>query len=60
MTPDVRAAYEHCRTIAHASGSSFYSGMRLLPADRRAELFAIYALARSIDDIADGSLPARQ
>ena len=60
MTPDVRAAYEHCRTVARASGSSFYSGMRLLPADRRGELFAIYALARMIDDIADGPLPAEQ
>ena len=31
--------------------------MRLLPPDRRDALFAIYALARQIDDIADGSLP---
>jgi phytoene synthase len=50
------AAYEHCRQIARASGSSFYAGMRLLPPDRRAALFAVYALARQIDDIADGDL----
>jgi phytoene synthase len=49
-------AYEHCRRIARESGSSFYSGMRLLQADRRAALFAVYALARRIDDIADGDL----
>jgi 15-cis-phytoene synthase len=49
-------AYEHCRQIARASGSSFYAGMRLLPPDRRAALFAVYALARQIDDIADGDL----
>src|SRR5580765_2597116 len=30
--------------------------MRLLPPPRRAALFAIYALARRIDDIADGDL----
>jgi phytoene synthase len=30
--------------------------MRLLPPDRRAALFAVYALARQIDDIADGDL----
>ncbi len=54
MTTDV--AYEHCRRIARESGSSFYAGMRLLPPDRRAALFAIYALARRIDDIADGVL----
>jgi 15-cis-phytoene synthase len=50
-------AYEHCRQIARASGSSFYAGMRLLPPDRRAALFAVYALARQIDDIADGDRP---
>ena len=53
----VELAYEHCRRVARDSGSSFYAGMRLLPPDRRAALFAIYALARQIDDIADGSLP---
>lgn len=52
------AAYEHCRRIARASGSSFYAGMRLLPPDRRAALFAVYALARRIDDVADGDLSA--
>ena len=50
------AAYEHCRHVARASGSSFYAGMRLLPQERRAALFAVYALARRIDDIADGGL----
>jgi phytoene synthase len=47
-------AYAECRRIARDSGSSFYAGMRLLPADRRDAIFAIYALARRIDDIADG------
>jgi phytoene synthase len=51
-------AYEHCRRVAQESGSSFYAGMRLLPPEPRAALFAIYALARRIDDIADGDLPA--
>jgi 15-cis-phytoene synthase len=49
-------AYEQCRRIARASGSSFYGGMRLLPAERRNAIFAIYALARRIDDVADGEL----
>ena len=51
------SAYEHCRQIARASRSSFYAGMRLLAPDRRAALFAVYALARRIDDVADGDLP---
>lgn len=53
-------AYEHCRRVARASGSSFYAGMRLLGRERRAALFAIYALARRIDDVADGPLPAAE
>ncbi len=52
----IELAYEHCRRIARESDSSFYVGMRLLPPDRRAALFAVYALARRIDDIADGEL----
>ena len=50
----VALAYERCRRIARDSGSSFYAGMRLLPVERRNALFAVYALARRIDDVADG------
>jgi phytoene synthase len=53
---DVAAAYEHCRRVARESGSSFYAGMRLLAPDRRAAIFALYALARRIDDVADGEV----
>jgi 15-cis-phytoene synthase len=55
----VALAYEHCRRVARESGSSFYAGMRLLPPDRRNALFAVYALARRIDDIADGDAAAQ-
>ena len=54
----VEHAYAETRRIARASGSSFYTGMRLLPAGRRDALFAVYALARRIDDIADDDGPA--
>jgi phytoene synthase len=57
---NVDAAYAECRAIARASGSTFYAGMRLLPGDRRNAIFAIYALARRIDDIADGDLAAAE
>ena len=36
------------------SGSSFYWAMRLLPEEKRAAMFAIYAFCREVDDIADG------
>jgi 15-cis-phytoene synthase len=58
VTPSLAASYDECRRIARASGSSFYIGIRLLAADRRDGLFAVYALARRIDDVADGALPA--
>jgi phytoene synthase len=57
MTREVQIAYEECRRITRGAGSSFYAGMQVLPAERRQALFAVYALARRIDDIADGALP---
>ena len=58
MTATVEQAYEDCRRVVNASGSTFRAGMKLLPPDRRRAIFAVYALARRIDDIADGDLPA--
>lgn len=40
-----------------ASGTSFYSAMRLLPPRRRNAMFAIYAFCREVDDIADDDRP---
>jgi 15-cis-phytoene synthase len=56
LTATAERAYETARRVAHGSGSTFYRGMRLLPPPRRDALFALYALARRIDDIADGEL----
>jgi phytoene synthase len=53
----VAAGYERCREITKARAGNFYYGIRLLPRDRRAALCCIYALARRIDDVADGHLP---
>jgi 15-cis-phytoene synthase len=50
-------AYARCVEITRASSTSFYHGMRVLPRERRLALFAVYAFARRIDDIADGELP---
>ena len=55
---ELAAAYEHCRLLTNGAGSSFSAGIRLLPPDRRDALRAVYALARGIDDIADGELDA--
>jgi len=48
-----KADKEQIQAIVHDSGSSFYWAMRMMPKDRREAIFALYALARELDDIAD-------
>jgi squalene synthase HpnD len=45
------------RGTVQAAGSSFYWAMRLLPPEKRDAIFAVYAFAREVDDIADGDAP---
>lgn len=49
-------AYEHCRRVAAQHGRTYYLATRLLPADSRPSVHALYAFARAVDDIVD--LPA--
>jgi phytoene synthase len=42
-----------------ASGSSFYTAMRLMPPRERDAMFAIYAFCRKVDDIADDGIGTR-
>jgi phytoene synthase len=53
-------AYRFCEDVTRTRAGNFYHGIRLLPAPRRAALCAVYALARRIDDIADGPLPQEE
>ena len=55
---EIRAAYQHCERVTKAQARNFSYGIRLLPADKRRALSAVYAFARRVDDIGDGSLPA--
>jgi squalene synthase HpnD len=55
---DVPAAYRHCEEITWSQARNFSYGIRLLPPAKRRALAAVYAFARRIDDIGDGSLPA--
>jgi 15-cis-phytoene synthase len=57
---DVAAAYRQCETITRQQAKNFAYGIALLPGDKRRALSAIYAFARRIDDIGDGSLPAAE
>ena len=55
---DVAAAYRHCEEITWSQARNFSYGIRLLPPDKRRALAAVYAFARRIDDIGDGTMPA--
>ncbi len=54
MAPSDLAEVE---AMVKAAGTSFYRGMRILPPDRRAAMYAIYAFCRLVDDVADEPAP---
>jgi phytoene synthase len=47
------AAYRHCAAIAARHGKSYHLATRLLTADRRPAVHALYAAARTADDLVD-------
>ncbi len=53
MAPDLAAAYEHCRRIHASHGRTYYLATRLLPRDRRPDVWALYAFARVADELVD-------
>jgi len=59
-TADVSAAYRRCEAITRQQAKNFAYGIALLPGDKRRALSAVYALARRIDDIGDGTLPTAE
>jgi phytoene synthase len=55
------ASYAHCAAIAARHGKSYHLATRLLTPDRRPAVHALYAAARTADDIVDvgADLPGR-
>ncbi|MCX4098751.1 phytoene/squalene synthase family protein [Nocardia sp. alder85J] len=51
------AAYRHCRTIAATHGRTYFLATRLLSPPRRLAIHALYAFARTVDDIVDHGAP---
>jgi 15-cis-phytoene synthase len=49
-------AYRHCEWVTRTRAANFYYGIRLLTHDRRRGMCAVYAFARRVDDIGDGTL----
>jgi 15-cis-phytoene synthase len=56
--PDLADAYAACAAITHREARNFSYGIALLPPPKRRAMTAVYAMARRIDDIGDGDLPA--
>jgi phytoene synthase len=54
------AAYAECERITGSQARNFAWGIQLLPGPKRRALSAVYALARRIDDIGDGTLPPEE
>ncbi len=55
---ELTEAYRECERITWSAARNFAYGIRLLPPDKRRGLAVIYAFARRIDDIGDGTMPA--
>lgn len=59
-TVNTDAAYRACEEITRREAKNFGYGIRLLRPPERRALSAVYALARRIDDIGDGTAPDAQ
>jgi phytoene synthase len=55
-TEPIAQAYRHCEALTREQAANFYYAIRLLPLARRRAICAVYAFARRVDDIADGTL----
>lgn len=53
----VLAAYSYCEAVTGTQARNFAYGIRLLPAEKRQAMSALYAFSRRVDDIGDGPLP---
>ena len=53
-TLSIDESREFCATLTKREARNFYYGLKLLPAQKRQAMFALYAYMRLVDDIADG------
>jgi len=56
----IAEAYVRCEAITREQAANFFYGIRLLPSEQRSAMCAVYAFARRIDDIGDGTLRATE
>lgn len=55
---NLSTAYNDCEAITRREAKNFAYGIKLLREPERKAMFAVYAMARRIDDIGDGDDPA--
>ncbi len=51
---DLARSYAYCERLARREAGNFYHAFRLLPADQRLAMCALYSFMRVADDLADG------
>jgi phytoene synthase len=56
----VDAAYEEVLRITRREAKNFAYGIMVLPREKRRAIAAVYAFAREVDDVADGTLQAAE
>ncbi|MPZ83455.1 MAG: phytoene/squalene synthase family protein [Actinophytocola sp.] len=56
LSSELAAAYRACRRINARHGRTYFLATRLLPADRRPAVHALYGFARLADDIVDATV----
>jgi phytoene synthase len=52
------SSMRYCEALTRRRARNFWYGIRLLPPAKRHALAAVYALARRVDDVGDGTWPA--
>lgn len=56
-TPDLEQAYRFAQGYAKARAKNFYYAFAVLPPEKRRAIYAAYAFAGHVDDVADGDSP---
>jgi 15-cis-phytoene synthase len=56
----VEQAYAEVQRVTRARAKNFAYGIMVLPREKRRAIAAIYAFAREVDDVADGSAPVEE
>ena len=57
MTVTIEQAYAEVERVTRREAKNFAYGIMVLPRAKRRAIAAVYAFARTVDDIADGALP---